>query len=80
MTVTDERVDLGVDLDKAVPCQFDTPCTTEAKWIKWNQPCGHQRLQFCTRHHIAMQDFFNAGPSMCSTCWGLVLRLGWREL
>lgn len=47
-TATDERVDLGVDLDAEVPCALDV-CDAVAEWRLILIPCRHTWV-YCTEH------------------------------
>lgn len=49
-TATDERVELDIDLDKAIPCQHDGGCTEPATWTLRLHACGHPVL-LCQPHH-----------------------------
>jgi hypothetical protein len=80
MTVTDERVDLGVDLDKAVPCAL---CDREARWIATDRPCGHSAL-LCTKHRITEAQWLAerlGTPTrvICKRCSGVVTHVDWRR-
>jgi hypothetical protein len=80
MTVTDERVDLGVDLDKTVPCEADE-CSAVATWVKRHIPCKHGVFTCCEPHRQAIQQFFDSpGVNACTICDADIERLDWELL
>jgi len=58
-TATDELVELDIDLNKPVPCQFPLgkdrhACAQEATWRGVARPCGHG-INHCEEHYQERQ-------------------------
>jgi hypothetical protein len=79
MTVTDERVDLGVDLDKAVPCEgWRKRCTRPATWRATFRPCGC-RFNSCDACKLD-DDVYGEPGGKCLGCGVPVAVANWRPL
>ena len=62
-TATDERVDLGVDLDAEVPCECFEECRQAATWRLIATPCRHSSL-LCEGHLIETVRYISEQRSM----------------